>query len=51
MSVVSGNYTLVKRILERDEEAFKTLFYIYRSRISYLSYNMTVSYFAADDSF
>ena len=49
MSVVSGNYTLVKRILERDEEAFKTLFYIYRSRIFYIAYKMTGSKFDADD--
>lgn len=49
MSVVSGNYSLVKRVLDRDEEAFKTLFYIYRNRIFYIAYKMTGSRFDADD--
>lgn len=49
MSMVTGNYSLVKRVLERDEEAFKTLFYVYRNRIFYIAYKMTGSKFDAED--
>ena len=47
--MVTGNYSLVKRVLERDEEAFKTLFYVYRNRIFYIAYKMTGSKFDAED--
>ncbi len=47
--MVTVNNSLINRLLQRDEEAFKTIFYIYRSRIFYIAYKLTRNRFDAED--
>lgn len=47
--MVTVNNSLVNKLLERDEEAFKTIFYVYRDRIFYIAYKLTRNKFDAED--
>lgn len=47
--MVTVNNSLIDKLIERDEEAFKTIFYIYRSRIFYIAYKLTRNRFDAED--
>lgn len=47
--MVTVNRTLIDRLMNRDEEAFKMIFYIYRDRIFYIAYKLTRNKCDAED--